>query len=217
MPQSFLARTQPGSRVKQKTASLRSGSLAAVVAQHSAQARATDDSPSGRAFRGTGVDQLAAKALVMQFSVVMSQVLPKRPAEVILAERNHAVQALPADREHEALGISVQVWAASGEPDHAQAAAFEQGPKLGRKERVAVQNQKALAQQEKAAQAPPRPATRSSPGRAAPRASAERSGRLPAAALGGRRRDLEPAPHPRGGLSVAKLCTQCTKKEPLVT
>ena len=76
---------------------------------------------------------------------------------------------------------------------------------------------KALAATSKAAQAPPRPATRSSPGRAAPRASAERSGRLPAAPLGGRRRDLEPAPHPRGGLSVAKLCTQCTKKEPLVT
>ena len=86
---------------------MRSGSLAAVVTQHSAKASATNDAPSGRAFRGTGVDQAAAQALVMSLFVVMSQILPERPAEVILAERDHAVQALPADREHEALGISV--------------------------------------------------------------------------------------------------------------
>ena len=49
--------------------------------------------------------------------MVMNQILPKRPAKVILAERDQAVQALPPKREHEALGVGLQVGAASGEPD----------------------------------------------------------------------------------------------------
>ena len=68
----------------------------------------------------------------MPLFVVMSQKFLERPAEMVLTEWDQAIQALSADREDEALGIGVQVWAASGEPDDAHAATFEQGAKLGR-------------------------------------------------------------------------------------
>ena len=95
-----------------EVASNRSGSLTAVMAEQPAEASATSNSTSRRAFPWAGVDQAAAQALVVPLFVVMNQILPKRPAKVILAERDQAVQAFSADREHEALGVGVQVGAA---------------------------------------------------------------------------------------------------------
>ena len=54
------------------------------MTQHSAEARATDDAPSGRAFPWTGVDQAAAQALVMPLFVVMIQVFAEGLAEMVL-------------------------------------------------------------------------------------------------------------------------------------
>jgi hypothetical protein len=65
-----------------------------------------------------------------------------------LAEKHELVEALALAGTDEALGIGVQIGTASRQADRDDAGGGEEGPELGRVERVTLEEQDALALEE---------------------------------------------------------------------
>jgi hypothetical protein len=113
-----------------------------VVAQQSAESLTTPHRPvAGDDVSVRGFDEAIADALVRLLGVVVGYVLLKRAPEVRFAERNDVIEALGANREHEALGMGVQV-RAPGRKAHDLATAVLQEPsECGGVDGIAVEDQ----------------------------------------------------------------------------
>jgi hypothetical protein len=85
---------------------------------------------------------------MVALSVVVRQILVDCSAQVALAEEHELVEALAFDGTNEALGVSVQAGTARGQADRGDAGGGEEGAELGSVERVAVEEQEALAREE---------------------------------------------------------------------
>ena len=60
-------------------------------------------------------DQLVSETLVVPLGVVVTDVFVDRGSEMIFSEGDYPVEALLLDREHETLGMGVQIRAARRE------------------------------------------------------------------------------------------------------
>ena len=65
-----------------------------------------------------------------------------------LSERDDPLEVLALDRKHEPLGEGVQIGAPWRKPNDLHSSAFESGTKLGRVERISVEHQIALSEEE---------------------------------------------------------------------
>ena len=79
-----------------------------VVIQQSSQARAPTHT-AGRVGRGRPRDQPIVESLVIPFEMIVRDKLDDRASEVLLPQRNHAIQAFLLDRPHESLGVRIRV------------------------------------------------------------------------------------------------------------
>ena len=73
---------------------MRSGSLAVIVPQHSAQPLPTFDRPSDLAAAGFRVDDFVLDPLMVTLGVVVLEILADGIAERLVTEEDHPVQAL---------------------------------------------------------------------------------------------------------------------------
>jgi hypothetical protein len=118
-----------------------------IEAQEPADALAAHD---GSGTRGAGWrrDEPPIEALVVALGVVVGDVFSDVCAEMVLAQQDELVEALALDGTDEALGVSVQDGTARRQADGRDSGRGEEGPELGRVERVAVEEQEALAREE---------------------------------------------------------------------
>jgi hypothetical protein len=116
-----------------------------VEAQEPADALAADDR-SGRSIGGR-LDEPPLEALVVPLGVVVGDVFSDGCAEMVLAQQHELFEALALAGTDEALGIGVQIGTASRQADRDDAGGGEEGPDLGRVERVAIKEQEALTRE----------------------------------------------------------------------
>ena len=95
----------------------------------------------------TRLDELVAKALVVPLEMVVRDELEDGGPEVVLAEDRQAVEALLADRAHEALRERVQV-RTPREADHWNPSTVEKSSERRRVDRIAAEDQEALVAEE---------------------------------------------------------------------
>jgi hypothetical protein len=86
-------------------------------------------------------DALVPEPLVRSFLVMVGHVLAHGTAQLLFVHGDQMVHALRLDREHEPLGVGVQVRTAGREPQALHAAVVEHAAERGGVERIPVEDQ----------------------------------------------------------------------------
>ena len=106
----------------------------------------------GRA--GSRFDELVVEALVVAFDMVVLEVFAEHASEMRLAEGNGVLEAVIANGADEPFGVRVQIRTSRWEADHFDPNIGEESAERGGVERIAVEDQEALAEEEAVEEVP---------------------------------------------------------------
>src|SRR5260370_10807403 len=109
-----------------------------VIVQQSAQSFASSDGPVVVLRRWRRSEQSVVETLMVALKVIVLDECSDGAPQVPLAEQYELVQALALDRQHEPLGVGVQVRAVRRQPDALDTCGAEHVAKLVGEERIAV-------------------------------------------------------------------------------
>ncbi len=111
---------------------------AMIKVQHTAEALTADDRARRNSELVGGINDLVFEPLMISFAVIMHDIRADRVSQLLLAEKDHSVQALGFNTSHESFDVRVKVWRSRGQEQGFGSRIFERGPKRFGEFRVAV-------------------------------------------------------------------------------